>query len=639
MGYNRWPHHCLQQWLHPVWRVRCISACATTVWKVDPVTGSVQSSAKNSNQSTKTVNYQVIVGLEIHAQLNVPTKLFSPARVSSNYHHNNNCPPNTAVHPFDVAVPGVLPVLSKAAVRAGVIAAAALNCAVIYPTSRFERKHYSYADLAHGYQITQQRWPLAADGMIACSIAVSKHQTKQIQCRVNRIQLEQDTGKTVSVSSTTSTTPADATTTTVSSSRVDFNRAGMALVEIVTEPDLRSSAEAASAVRTVQQILQHTGTCLGKMEAGQFRVDCNVNLVPITEEEIVSSTTENGASSVSPSSSSSSQQSLLRKSPRVEVKNLNSIKQVQDCIQYEAIRQAELLQWRGDNGETMPLFMETRTWNAATGETELIRRKDGEEDYRFLPEPDIPPVVLNERILGVSTVQEFIEQNLPELPAAAMQRLVTDYGLSEYQAHVIVSGDSTAITFFDAAMKVAYYSADANVNDDPKQRAFAATVTANLLCNELFALVKEHHQAVDGIMADHDNDDSCSLDVSKVSAKQLGEVVHLVQEGRVSSTMAKNLLAVLYTECETGASPRKVAADRGFELITDFDALRELCHKVIREHPDELHVYQKGGKFVTKMQKLFTGKVMAASRGNAHPERLREVLLECLEGAAAAAAK
>lgn len=679
-------------------------------WQVDPTTGWVTESNSNSNNNNSDMTtknkkrpiYQVVVGLEIHAQLNVPTKLFSPAKVgNSNSSSNQHCPPNTAVHPFDLAVPGMLPVLSQAAVRCAVLVAAALHC-TIAPTSRFERKHYVYADLPHGYQITQQRWPLATNGRITCSVPLFHHpnnhkinhhhhqhaaanhgvqqqqaKRKVVQCRVNRIQLEQDTGKTVVSTRYTirnNGTPVTATTTfdlrttkelgtppaetademvvAETVSRVDYNRAGTALVEIVTDPDLRSSAEAGAVVRTVQQILRHTGTCHGKMEAGQLRVDCNVNLIPYhhvganhhpdhdwdDENEVEFHTNVVSSSLLSPAAPPPPPKQQIS-SLRVEIKNLNSIQQVEDCINYEACRQAELL-WQSDDPVMPKLAMvsETRTWNAVTAATELLRRKDADDDYRFLPEPDLPPVVLNESVLGSLTVEEFLEQNLRELPAAAIARLVITYGLSDYLANVI-AGDPPAIAFFDRAMSVVLSTTGLNrtTNEDLKSQGVAiATVTANLLCNELFALIKDHHSVVDGVISDADS--SSSVEFSKVSAQQLGEVVLMIKEGRISSTTAKKLLAVLYTEGCYAASPRQVAADRGLTLITDVTLLKEICQTVIAQHPDELKVYRRGGKFVTKMQKLFTGKAMAESRGNAHPERLREVVCDCLAEAAASVA-
>jgi aspartyl-tRNA(Asn)/glutamyl-tRNA(Gln) amidotransferase subunit B len=580
---------------------RCLST--KIAWKVDPETGLVKS---------QHLSYQIIVGLEIHAQLNISTKLFSPAALPGLYTKAND---HKCVHPFDVAVPGTLPVLAVDAVRSAILAAAALNCN-IQTVSRFERKHYAYADLPAGYQITQQRWPLAVNGWIECNNIVDPNKkTKKsgkdlacIKCRINRIQLEQDTGKTITIS----VTQQEKTLIERTISRVDFSRAGVALIEIVTEPDLRSSTQAGAVVQTVRQLLKHTGSCMGKMEAGQLRVDCNVNLVSID---------------------SSAAGHPHQRSPRVEVKNLNSIKQVQQAVNFEAVRQANMLA-RETSGEDMQNELnvsETRTWNAALSQTELIRRKDEEEDYRFMPEPDLPPIVLNEKILGdgMASVETFIQRNMPELPAQAIERLMSKYGLSNYQANVI-SADVAAIALFDNAMKVVKA---AHVDIKTNQLKDFASTTANLLSNALFGIIKEKHQKTE-VSDDDDIEHSVSMENSEVSGEQLGEIVLMMTEGCISNSMAKTLLSLLCNDEQCrGANPRQVSLDRDLRLVTDPDELKAICQKVISENPEEMNVYRQGGKFVSKMQKLFTGKAMAASRGNAHPERLQEILKECLEKA------
>jgi len=534
---------------------RCLS------WKSDHPTGILS--------YKKEPLYQTIIGLEVHAQLSIATKLFSPASTSSG-------PPNTRAHPLDLAVPGSLPTISQSAVQSAVLAAAALQCQ-ISTTSRFERKHYAYADLPAGYQITQQRWPLAQNGMLSCQYGKKK---KELSCRINRIQLEQDTGKTAMTINGNNGTGL---------SRVDFNRAGCALIEIVTEPDLRSSEQAAAAMETIRQLLKHVGVCDGRMEQGSLRCDLNVNLQRISNDDT----------------------QHQERSPRVEVKNLNSIKQVQDAANYEVLRQAKA--WMDDE----ELSAETRTWNVASNKTVLIRRKDDEQDYRFLPEPDLPPLILDESVFGGVAVQAFLDENLPELPGAAVERMVQSYGLSDYQANVIAS-DPPAIHLFDNAVKAAL---------DELGETFAvakkvADYTAKLLSNELFALVKENAL----------EESEASVHDSTVDGEQLAEIVVMLTKETISSTMAKKLLRILFEEENLrGARPRQVAADHGFELITDTHELRKVCETVVAKQPEMLDIYRKGGRHVTKMLKHFTGQAMAASHGNAHPERLREVLTTVLE--------
>ena len=306
----------------------------------------------------------------------------------------------------------------------------------------------------------------------------------------------------------------------------------------------------------------------------------------------------------------------------MEVKNLNSIQQVAAATDYEALRQAR--EW--DN-LLKNATEETRTWQSTTNQTVLIRRKDGTEDYRFLPEPDVPPLILDESVLDGLSLPEFLAQRLPELPAAALARLQESYGLSNYQAHVIAS-DPPAIQFFDEVMTFTQGGRGGGGGDDEKQ---FAKIAANLLVNELFALVNEQQQHYHHLDTDFDSDD-VSVRHSKVNAQQFGKIIIMLVNGTISSTMAKSLLERMYVdERYHGSDPEQVAQEGGYRLVSDPNTLRQICLQVIHDHPDKLELYQKGGKFVTKMLKLFTGKAMAASKGNAHPERLQEMLSEVLE--------
>jgi aspartyl-tRNA(Asn)/glutamyl-tRNA(Gln) amidotransferase subunit B len=627
------------------WSLRSSLSQQSSSWTVNPETGRV------SHPRSRHV-YQVKVGLELHAQLHIPTKLFSNApngaqAASSTWQQYH---PNALVHPYDVAVPGWYPTApSKEAVQCAILVAAALQCRDI-ATSRFERKHYLYADLPHGYQVTQQRWPLARHGMVVLSDNENDKNTEDqaadadaaaaaaaTVCRIDRIQLEQDTAKT-----TTYTTTTDTGTIV---SRVDANRAGVALVEIVTHPDLCSAAQAAACVATIQALLQHSRTSLAQLQHGHLRVDVNVNIYVPIEIDMA-----HGNPAALPSH------------PRVEIKNVNSLQHVHDCIQYEAVRQAHVLEQcllatsaessvlGSATATPSSLGMETRTWNASTRQTEWIRNKDSDADYRFLPEPDLPLLVLDDSVLnGCATVAEFIARHLPELPRAVRHRWQRDCQLPFALCRVLSLHVAT-VEFYDAAMKAArtsdYSNTDTTTTDTTTTTtttrtkptvANTALLTANLLANELFGLVKKHFlphpdhvDHPDGTSASSTSDHDVSMETSHVTPRQLGTVVRMVQEGLVSNTMAKALLSILYTEYPKDTCPRQVATERHWTLIVDAATLSQLCHHVISLHPDEVRVYHRGGKFVAKMLKLFTGKVMAASRGQAHPERLAEVLAECL---------
>ena len=611
-------------------------------WSVDSDTGVVSFEGEP--------RFQTVIGLEIHAQLDISTKLFSgcpvPNSAKSSAVSNNN-KPNSSVWPMDVGIPGFLPRLSGEAVKAAVLSAGAMKCVV--PTmSRFERKHYFYADLPLGYQITQQRWPLARDGIVTCrrSSNSNNHSKKKkkkksnksgsnsdddddtFRFRIERVQLEQDTGKTL----------ADAYTNPVTNrkeSLVDFNRAGRALIEVVSHPDLRSSTQAAIAVETLRSLFKHIGTCDGKMEEGSLRCDLNVSIAPIVEGDEAAEFIVNSFDGTS------------RTGNRVEVKNLNSVRQVQQAAEYEALRQSKAILL-----DDSPTLQETRTFDVKRNCTVILRTKEGAKDYRFMPEPDLPPLILNEEAFGegIKDVQTFLEENLPELPDGARQRLQDEYGLSDYLAGVITS-DPPAIAFFDESVHEAKLQLATDVIGDREKRKIPETV-ANLLCNELFALVREFEmqRLIEEGLIDTSSTgggggggaSDSSIRFSRVSGYQLGEVVALVLEGVISNTMAKQLLRVVYSDAmaeseestispATRSSPRKVARERGFQLIVDAEELAILCRKAIDASPKEMERYKLGGKFATKITKFLLGKAMGASRGNAHPERLNEVLAELLE--------
>jgi Asp-tRNA(Asn)/Glu-tRNA(Gln) amidotransferase B subunit len=707
-------------------------------WYVDPITGHITNTTVSVSHQQPI--YQVIVGLEIHVQLNhCSTKLFSPAKQhqphASSSSSSSSFPPNTvpAIHPYDLAVPGILPVLSVSAVRYAILLAGMVNCTQIPSTSRFERKHYTYSDLPHSYQLTQQRYPIAQKGLIKCDLLISSRHDKHhrnsktvksvpqqtstssssssskpqetIQCRINRIQLEQDTGKSTSIttsskisapsvpsnSSRTSNlsssdtlyplpSPSTTSTTnlmrTVTYTRIDMNRAGIPLCEIVTEPDLRSACEATSMVQWIRHTLQQSHISSAHMQHGQLRVDCNVNIVPVA-------TLDN---------KDHDQQSTRRKHPRVEVKNLNSIQQIEDSIQYEAYRQLQILEddeiQNRDESVTnimsrVPFREETRTYNTITKRTELLRYKDQQQDYRFLPEPDLPPCVINQTVLqDCTTIAEYIQKYTPPSSTVRVQQFV-QIGVASDQAKVIVHNHPNMIQYFCTAVQCAMTEAnDSNyhpyniinnnkieANDDttmtsPRslqemasqpspQLQRAAVQVANLLCNVLFHLVKEQYRTSllqqqqqqiinDNAVAEDDHDDEydstlLNIDELTVTSQQLGEIVQMIQNEEISYTMAKQLIHIIHGESTNTStstngirSPRRIALKRNIKLITDLAMLRNLCTDVIANHPDEMAVYQKGGKYKIKMEKLFLGKVMNLTNGNAHPERLRDVVIECL---------
>lgn len=373
-------------------------------------------------------------------------------------------------------------------------------------------------------------------------------------------------------------------------------------LEIVFYPDLRSASDAATAVETLRSLLKHIGTCNGKMEEGSLRCDLNVSVAPIED--------------VDDNSKVDNDDRLLKVAGnRVEVKNLNSIRQVQQAAQYEAIRQVNALM------DGSPTAQETRTFDVKSGKTVVIRSKEGAKDYRFMPEPDLPPVAIDEDIFDGQSLESFLETTLPELPQDARDRLQREYRISAYLAGVI-AGDPPAIEMFDVAVG----EARSQLNEEPERvvKQLPET-TANLLCNGLFALVREDDVKIKETLGE-DN----SVKFSGVNGKHLGEIVALMLEGSISNTMAKQLLKILH-QSKSDKTARQVADENGFQLIMDYDELTQICRDVISDSPKEMERYKLGEKYAQKITKVLMGKAMGKSKGNAHPERLNEALLDVLE--------
>ena len=603
--------------------------------------------------------YQTIIGIEIHAQLAIPTKLFSPSPTTA-------AAPNTHVHPFDLGYPGTLPSLSYSAVRASILSASALNCS-IHKLSRFERKHYFYPDLPAGYQVTQQRWPLGSDGLVEFETFTLQQSKKKgdakekrpsgkskeiqtddsekmglvdkqtfVQLRIERLQLEQDTGKTTTHCTT------DNNTTTYTS-HIDYNRAGCALIEIVSHPDLRSAHEAAGAVEKIRRLLRHVGTCDGRMEMGSLRCDLNVSIAPLDDEIHLSS--KDISKYVNEMRRS---RSTLPKNTgeRVEVKNLNSLRQIIAATEYEALRQSE------SSLNNNPTGRETRTFLVKPismqyplgGETFCIRSKGDAVDYRFMPEPDLPPLILDGETLGYNessvTLEDYISDIMPESLEEAAARLSKDYGLSDEVIGVIIS-DTPAIALLDHAVNAAKKEVhrimgSVEGNDEPGHRMDSIpTLAANLLCNDLFALVKR--SALEGIESSSLGDDEddlqsalnhpISVEFSKVNGERLGALVSMLVDESITASMAKKILAIMYND-DLIAAPQQIAEVNKFRVIADMDELVALCESVVldQKNAKQLEQYRLGGKNTWKIEKFFVGKIMANSGGNAHPEKMKEAL-------------
>ncbi|MGI9070954.1 MAG: Asp-tRNA(Asn)/Glu-tRNA(Gln) amidotransferase subunit GatB [Bryobacteraceae bacterium] len=471
--------------------------------------------------------YEPVIGLEVHVQLGTKTKIFCSCPVEF------GAPPNTTVCPVCLGLPGALPVLNRRAVELAIGAAIALRCNV-NSFSRFARKNYFYPDLPKGYQISQYDQPLAEHGYVDL---LSGSEQKRIG--VTRVHMEDDAGKSIHEGFKDS----DRYT------YVDLNRSGTPLIEIVSEPDMRSPDEAYLYLTQLKQMLQYIGVSDCDMEKGQLRCDANVSVRPRGAEKF---------------------------GTKAEVKNLNSFRFLKMALEYEIQRQVELV----ESGRKV--VQETRLYNVETGRTVGMRNKEHAHDYRYFPEPDLVPLRVSEHWLNE------IRHKLPELPADRRDRFVSEYGLRDYDAQVLTLNRETG-DYFEAAVKV---SGDARS-------------TANWVVGDLMGLLKA---AGKEILA------------SPVSPVHLGELVALINKGELSGKLAKEILPKML---ETGDSPAAIMDREGLRQISDAGALEKIVGEIIAANPKQVEQY-KNGK--TAVLGFLVGQVMKASRGQANPAAVSEVL-------------
>ncbi|XP_059198431.1 glutamyl-tRNA(Gln) amidotransferase subunit B, mitochondrial [Centropristis striata] len=489
-----------------------------------------------------------VVGLEVHAQINSNTKLFSGSSVRF------SAPPNSLVSHFDASLPGTLPVLNKRCVEAAVMTGLALNC-TINRKSLFDRKHYFYADLPAGYQITQLRRPIAVDGVLTYSFLGGKKGSQMMRKTVSikQIQLEQDSGKSLHDDLRSQTL-------------VDLNRAGVGLMELVMEPDMSCGEEAAAAVRELQLILQALGTCQGNMSEGQLRVDANVSVHTPGDPLGI----------------------------RTEVKNINSIRFLARAIDYEIQRQIEVLQ-RGGTVQN-----ETRSYDSKSGQTIPMRDKEGLQDYRFMPEPNLPPVIVYEDNASLPTgidacqavVVQKIREGLPELPSVKRDRLVQTYGILPEHSFTLVNEDGL-VEFFEALLKA--------TKKGP--RKVIGWVTKELV--------------------GHLRQQDMSVSQSPISPSALAELLELQEAGHISSTVAKQVFQEMWRS--SGKSASQIIQEQDLGLVSDTAQLHSICQKVVDSHPDEVHDIRNGNKKV--LNKLM-GLVQRETKGRADPVVVMAILRE-----------
>ncbi|KAG3109804.1 Glutamyl-tRNA(Gln) amidotransferase subunit B [Phytophthora idaei] len=545
--------------------------------------------------------WEVCIGLEVHAQVLSRSKLMSGSAAAT----LASARPNRNVSFFDAALPGTLPVINRECVHQAIRTGLAVD-ATVHPRSLFERKHYFYCDLPLGYQLTQQRAPVASGGALHFelpeSAVVSEHegaqnddatfdaskyksrkeknealkewkarQAKKQQdvisrsVRIARIQIEQDSGKSNHDLEENNTV-------------VDLNRAGTALLEIVMEPDLRSPVEAGQVMRQLQHLLRHLDVCDGNMEEGSMRCDLNVSVRPTNLGEEADVETLHHALTSS---------TAAPFGERVEVKNMNSIRNMMRAAEYEARRQIALIEQ--EDGE---VHRETRSFDAVTGETKRMRSKEEAKDYRFFPEPDLPPLVFSENL-----IQE-ISESMPELPEALNDRLCSQFDLTSYESSVLVNEPGAAH----------YFETIAAQNSRPSK------VVVNWVLNDLFG----HLKAVNGDIAS-----------SPVATTELGALIDLIQNGTISGKIAKDVLELMFYENEAKKTPLQIVEEKGWKQIQDPEEIRALCRAVLDDPKAKknLDAYWNGK---TQLFGFFIGQVMKRCGGRVHPELANSIMQEIL---------
>jgi len=475
------------------------------------------------------MNLEPVIGLEVHAQLKTNTKIFCACSTSF------GAPPNTHTCPVCLGMPGVLPVLNKKVVEYTLRMALATNCR-ISRESRFARKNYFYPDLPKGYQISQYELPIAEHGFVDVDVNGSCH-----RIGITRIHMEEDAGKL-------GHDPHRPV------SMVDFNRTGVPLIEIVSEPDIRSPEEAGAYLRQLRSIVRYLAICDGNLEEGSFRCDANVSIRPRGSQTL---------------------------GTRTELKNLNSFKHVEKSLQYEIGRQQEVLLEGGQ------IIQETRLWDPDKNKTTSMRGKEEAHDYRYFPDPDLLPLVIDDDWI------QRIKESLPELPDGKKKRFIAQYGLPSYDAELLTSDRELA----------EYFENCVGIYSHPKQ-------VSNWMMGALLGLL---------------NNLGKGIDESPVSPENLARLLELIEEGVISGKIAKTVFDEMG---QTGQPADQIVKEKGLVQITDTEALEKVVSNIISAHPKEVDAYKKGK---TKLLGFFVGRVMKDTKGKANPKLVNEIMKRQLD--------
>lgn len=476
------------------------------------------------------MQFEPVIGLEVHAQLKTKTKIFCNCSTAFGAH------PNTHVCPVCLGMPGVLPVLNKKVVEFAIRMAIATNCKVA-PESRWARKNYFYPDLPKGYQISQFELPIAQHGYVDIET-----ENKKERIGITRIHMEEDAGKL--------THDPDRPY-----SMVDYNRTGVPLIEIVSEPDIRAPESAAAYLRQLRSILRYLEICDGNMEEGSFRCDANVSIRPKGQEEF---------------------------GTRTEIKNLNSFKHVENALYYEIERQKDVLM---DGGEVV---QETRLWDPEKNRTNSMRGKEEAHDYRYFPDPDLVPLVIDDDWIAE------IKNSLPELPEEKKNRFESQFGLPSYDAGLLTSARELAEYFENCVVHF----------PEPK-------MISNWIMGSLLGLL---------------NAEGKTIEASPISARNLAGLVQLISEDVISGKIAKTVFDEM---AKTGKPPKEIVEEKGLVQVTDVSAIEKVVLEVIGENPGQAEEY-KNGK--TKLMGFFVGQVMKKTKGKANPKIVNQVIREKLGG-------
>lgn len=473
-------------------------------------------------------DFEAVIGIEIHVQLSTKSKIFSADSTAFDSGDNEN------TSPVSVGMPGTLPVLNEKAVELSVKTGLALGCK-ISPKSVFARKNYFYPDLPKGYQISQHDKPICEGGSVSFQ---SDGTIKTVS--ITRAHMEEDAGKSIHHGDCT---------------LINYNRAGVPLLEIVSGPDMRSPVEAAEYCRTVRQVVRYLGVCDGNMEEGSMRCDCNVSVKRRNDSKL---------------------------GTKVEIKNVNSFRFVEKAIEYEIERQIEVLE-RGDK-----VIQETRLWDPDKNRTFSMRVKEDVQDYRYFPEPDLLPVLVD------NTYIEKIRLGLPELPAKRRQRFKEEYGLSEHDAELLTSEKEIAD----------YFEETARVSKNAK-------ASANWIMSEL---LRELNQS------------SKQIQDSPLRPEELGSLIGLIDEGTISGKIAKTVFQEMWS---TGKTPTDIVKEKGLVQITDPKAIEALVDQVLAQNTQQVEAHINGTK--KNLFGYFVGAVMKASQGQANPDLVNKILKEKLK--------